>query len=298
MALAPVGIITYSRISHLKQTVESLQNNTLAFKSELFIFLDGPQEGEEELVGVVREYIYTIDGFKKVHIFERKTNSQIENAENGIRKLFDEYGKCIFMEDDVVTAPGFLEYMNAALEFYKDNPQILSVGGHTPNLQSLKNSSHDVYFVKRFHGWGAGYWSEKYFWDTKLPSFNEIIEDSRLTKSIDQFGNDLLPMIKLESEGSLNAYDVRATYFMNKHDLYMVLPRRTLVKNIGLDGSGLRCGNNDIYADDILSKKTTFNFTNKIELYANALKEYKKIYDRPNGALRFLGKVRKVFRLS
>ena len=46
MDLAPIGIITYSRIEFLKKTIESLKRNPIAIKSQLYIFVDGPKDGD------------------------------------------------------------------------------------------------------------------------------------------------------------------------------------------------------------------------------------------------------------
>ena len=97
--LAPIGIVTYSRINHLKQTVKALQQNTLAKKSELYIYLDAPKQGDEKKVAIVREYIHTINGFKKVNIIERTTNNIIANITNAIKTLLNRHGKMIFMEE-------------------------------------------------------------------------------------------------------------------------------------------------------------------------------------------------------
>jgi hypothetical protein len=199
------------------------------------------------------------------------------------------------MEDDIVTAPGFLQFMNDGLEFYKDNKKILSIGGHTPNLDSLKGSHNNVYFVRRFHPWGMGIWKDKYCKIKKLPKFTEIIRDKRLIDRLNEFGTDLLPMIKAESKGKLNATDLRACYLMNKENFYTVSPTQTLVKNIGLDGSGVHCGTDNPYANDILSHMTSFTFTDKIELNENVIKEYKKFYDRPNLIRRNINRIKKIW---
>ncbi len=43
MSLAPIVIFVYNRPWHTKQTIESLQKNLYADKSDLFIFSDGPK---------------------------------------------------------------------------------------------------------------------------------------------------------------------------------------------------------------------------------------------------------------
>ena len=148
--LAPIGISTYSRIHHLQKTVEALKNNLLASQSELFIFSDAPKAGDEEIVNKVRSYIHTITGFKKIHIIERSTNGRVKNNRGGIQDLLDTYGKCIFMEDDNVTAPGFLNFVNKALETYEENEEILSVTGYTPPINIPNSCDQDFFVLSRF----------------------------------------------------------------------------------------------------------------------------------------------------
>ena len=128
--LAPIGVITYSRINHLKQTIGALQKNTLSKESEIYIFSDAPKKGDEKLVAKVRKYLHTIDGFKKVYIYERDTNSRTINTSSGIRTLVEKYGRMIFLEEDIVTAPGFLQFMNDALRYYKNDQRIFSISGY------------------------------------------------------------------------------------------------------------------------------------------------------------------------
>ncbi|MBD3843276.1 MAG: glycosyltransferase [Campylobacterales bacterium] len=79
--LAPIVLFVYNRPRHTKQTVEALQNNELANESELFIYSDAPKnENVVAKVNKVREYIKTIDGFKKVTIIERDKNWGLANS--------------------------------------------------------------------------------------------------------------------------------------------------------------------------------------------------------------------------
>lgn len=280
MTLAPIGISTYTRINHLKQTIEALQKNTFAKESELYIFSDAPRSGDEEIVAKVREYIHTIDGFKEVHIVERKTNGIIANNRGGIKQLLDEYGRMIFMEDDIVTAPGFLHFINDALNFYKDYKNILSVTGHTPNLNYFNSSSHDVYLSTLSGSWGTGYWREKYILVKDIPSWAEILQDKKTLKNLKDMGSNMLPMIRSESRHQIDAFDVKACYLCAKYGYTNVLPTKTLVKNIGLDGSGVHCGNSNLYSNDLLSNKVSFNMIEELRIDNNALTECKKFYSK------------------
>ena len=119
--LAPVVLFVYNRPEHTKQTVEALQKNELAIKSELFIYSDAPKNiGVKEKIDEVRKYIKSINGFKKVTVIKREKNWGLAaSIIDGVTKIVNEYGKVIVLEDDLVTSPYFLKFMNDALEFYK-----------------------------------------------------------------------------------------------------------------------------------------------------------------------------------
>lgn len=262
-SLAPIGVSTYSRINHLKQTIEALQKNTLAKQSELYIFSDAAKKGDEEIVGKVRNYIHTINGFKEVHVIERVTNGRVANNRGGMKQLLDEYGKCIFMEDDVVTAPGYLTFLNDALEFYKHDKKILSVAGFTPINHDIAD---DFYIFQRFLGWGFGIWKDRFDLIDNLPSYNNILKNKELYTSLINMGDDMIRMIKSESNGNIDALDIKACYLSAKNNLYNVIPSTTLVKNIGLDGSGVHCGISSQYEPLDLNMKINFKFFKNIEV--------------------------------
>ncbi|WP_428087111.1 hypothetical protein [Candidatus Thioglobus sp.] len=255
MSLAPIGVSTYSRVNHLKQTIESLQKNTLAKESELYIFSDAARPGDEKKVKKVRDYIYTIDRFKKVHIIERESNSRVFNNRDGIRQLLDEHGKIIFMEEDIVTAPGYLQFMNDALEFYKNKEGVFSVTGYMPPINIPLEYSADVIAMYRFNGWGFGIWKNRY-----KELINTNILDIDLTKidrkKMDAHGSDIYYMLKKVCSGALDALDVRAMYLGYLNDYITIHPKKSLVRNIGHDGSGLHCGVSNKFDHDVLWNKT------------------------------------------
>ena len=67
---APIIIFAFNRLETLKRCVASLQKNTEAKNSDLFVFADGARpniQGEQEKIKPVREYIKTITGFRSLH---------------------------------------------------------------------------------------------------------------------------------------------------------------------------------------------------------------------------------------
>lgn len=260
--LAPIGVSTYSRINHLKQTIEALQKNTLAKESEIYIFSDAPKKGDEEIVAKVREYIHTIDGFKKVHIFERNTNSRVKNNRGGIRELLDKYGKMIWFEDDNITSLYFLEFMNNALDIFKDNKIIFGIGGFNTPIKNTTNNQYDYYLSKLFNGWGFATWNDRNIIEVfeNNNAYKELINNKGLRKKVKQIHPSLHKGLKRIYEGKLDAGDYKIVFHLIKNDMYFIKPKYSLVKNIGWDGSGLHCG---------ISGKFNFELYNKPICIAN-----------------------------
>ena len=99
--------------------------NELAEKSELFIYCDGPKPNakKEELdkIDAVHTIILKKQWCKKVHIIKAQVNKGLANSiVAGVTEIVNTYGKIIVLEDDIVTAKGFLKYMNQALSIYKN----------------------------------------------------------------------------------------------------------------------------------------------------------------------------------
>ena len=124
MSYAPILLFVYNRPEHTHRCIESLLKNTLASESNLFIYADGVKDStQQEAVNKVRNYIRTIQGFKQITLIERSENWGLaRNIINGVTTQVNRYGKVIVLEDDLVVAPYFLQFMNEALEVYKDEP--------------------------------------------------------------------------------------------------------------------------------------------------------------------------------
>jgi len=289
MNLAPIGITTYSRIKHLTKTVNSLRSNTLAKDSELYIFLDAPREGDEDKVETVREYIYTIDGFKKVHIIEREKNDLMQNFLLGMQQLLDKHGKAIFMEDDNVVSNDFLEFMNEGLDFYENNKKIIAINGfNVPVLEDKypKGYEFDYYLSKFFCAAGFATWGDRGILEMVMynDGYNDLIRDKKLYKKIKVKHPGLISELKRIQEGTLDAGDFKITYNMIKNDMYVLKPIKSKVNNIGHDGSGVHCEASEKFSNQNTSNKKIIFCSNA--LYDRALdKVWRGFFDKKDPLL-------------
>ncbi|HEY4831020.1 MAG TPA: glycosyltransferase, partial [Waddliaceae bacterium] len=113
MKIAPIVLFVYNRLETVKKTIESLQMNTLAKESELYIFSDGPKNPDDKIqVDLVREYLKTIRGFKNITIDESPKNSGLAiSIIHGVTEIVEKFNKVIVLEDDLITSPYFLQFM-------------------------------------------------------------------------------------------------------------------------------------------------------------------------------------------
>jgi hypothetical protein len=284
--LAPIMVSTYSRLSHLKKTIRALQKNTLAKQSNVFVYSDAAKRGDEDKIALVREYLRSIaakSGFKKLTIIERKTNSRVYNNREGIAHLLAKYGRMIFLEDDIETAPGFMAFMNAALDTYRKDPKILSVSGYLPPINT-SYVTDDCLFLKRFSGWGVGFWAGKYedIQEIQLTEYKKLLGlPNELNRLNQEYGEDLLNRFRAEAYGHLDGVDNRACYLQFQNKLFSVHPKQSLVNNTGNDGSGVHSSINNKFDVSLWKKVSHFNLTNQQFIDQNIDKQIVDFY-RPD----------------
>ncbi len=287
MSLAPIILFVYNRPWHTKQTVEALQKNELASDSELFIYSDGPKdtEGSQAAVVEVRNYLKSVDGFRKITITESPKNLGLAaSVIRGVSEVVNEYGRVIVLEDDLITAPSFLKFMNEALAFYKDIPRIFSITGYNlpPNVMKIpKYYSHDIYFNPRAHSWGWATWKDR--WekaDWKVSVYDDFINNQESIAEFNLGGNDLTQMLSLQMAGKIDSWAIRWCFAQFLQDAYAVYPVQSLVKNIGFDGSGVHCNTSgkSRYSDNLGPTKDNFDFLSTIEPNQKLLSNFSKVY--------------------
>ena len=246
MNLAPVGLVVYNRIEHTKRVIEALKKNTLAIDTDLYIFSDAPsKEEDEKSVSELRKYLKTVkDGFKNVYIYEAEKNLGIKySTVNAVNTIFKNHEYFIGLEDDIETNKYFLEFMNNALNYYKDDKDVMAITAFS-HKHATKNHKYDVIFTYAFHSWGWGTWKSKWNninWDTCDTSwYNKSIKHKILGGVYSWFH---LLAIKKSVKDDLyiqnNLWDIYYSFVMYKRKKLCVWPsKKSFTNNIGFDGTG------------------------------------------------------------
>ena len=263
--LSPIVLFVYNRPWHTQQTIEALQKNELAGESNFIIYSDEARnKDEQENVDKVRLYINQINKFKKVTIIKRETNWGLaNNIVDGVTKVVNQYGKIIVLEDDLVTSPYFLKYMNEALDFYKDEGKVWHISGWNYPIET--DELDDVFLYRAMNCWGWATWNDRWKYyernaDKMIKNFsNEDIKKFNLNHAEDFFNQIILNKKKKINTWAIFWY---ATLF--KKNGLCLNPAQTFLENIGLDSSGTSPGNNMFKNYDNISLIKKINFINDI----------------------------------
>jgi hypothetical protein len=246
-----------------------LRRNGLAADSDLHIFSDGPKNHEQTAaVCEVRDYLRTVTGFNTVRIVERERNMGLAaSIISGTSQVLNDHAACIVLEDDLLSAPSFLEFMNAALQVYRDRQDIFSVTGYNYPLPLPRDYPDDAYLSYRGSSWGWGTWADRWHRVDWAVSDYPQFADNALDQALFARGGDDLPgMLKLQMEGKIDSWSIRFDYAHHKNNALCLHPVRSKIQNIGFDGSGVHCGVSEEYRVELDSGRQGFRLRPDIQL--------------------------------
>ena len=255
---APVAVFAYTRLEHLKQTLQSLNDADLANETELFIFCDNYKTEKDRVkVENVRKYVSEFSkstNFKSVTIKKAAHNMGLKNSIiSGVSELMNGFGCAIVVEDDLQVSKFFLRYMNDALTFYKNNNKVWAVSGYSFPMKALNNYKYDIYFTGRGCSWGWGSWSDR--WnsiDWSVSDYGSFKHNWKKRLEFSKWGADLPTMLDAQMISNINSWAVIWCYNAFKQNMLTVYPRESFIKNLGNDGSGTHGSTSDIVYETFL----------------------------------------------
>ena len=256
---APVALFVYNRADNMLQTLEHLVRNTLAPETDLYVFSDGGKDPKSwSQVNTVRAQLHQFkartDREGSLHsmtIIERPENYYLErNITEGIAQVFQDHDRIIVLEDDILTSPYYLQYMNQAFDLYADIPRVMHVAGFTNlalgeetcNVPQQTNDasalplreSGGFYFTPHMSGWGWGTWRDR--WQRHFVHYQTRDEalQGMTPANIDaiQYGG-VFPCLRSLDKRPI-PWDICWELAIYKAHGLCLTPGRTLVRNIGL----------------------------------------------------------------
>lgn len=226
----------------MHKTLTGLLQNEYAKDTDLFIYSDNYRSHNEKYsVSEVRKYISSITGFKSLTIVKRKENLGLARSiVGGVSDILKNHEGVIVLEDDIVPSPHFLHYMNEALRIYKNADAVGSIHAYS---YPCPNPLPDTFFLRDADCWGWGTWKNSWnlFEENGQTLLDKILK-SELSYQFDLDGTyPFTQMLRDQISGRNDSWAIRwhaSMFLANKLCLY---PGKSLVKNIGCDGSSTNC---------------------------------------------------------
>ena len=247
---APIIVSVYDRLEHLKSCLASLARNPAAPDSPLFIVSDGPKTEEaRDRILSIRDFAGAVRGFGTTTVLARESNlGSFQSVKSAIDEILPLSGRAIFLEDDNVVSPNFLEFLNEGLGFYEDDPSVFSISAYGYPVAIPPAYGSAVYAWPGFSAWGVGLWADRWAsvqWS--YDGFEDVRRDRRRRRAMDRNAEHLARYIKSDLEKGRMIIDTVVSFRIFLRKQYSLFPVVSKVRNIGHDGSGEHGGRADLY---------------------------------------------------
>jgi hypothetical protein len=296
---APIAIFAFNRPNHLANCLQSLERCVGLENSEGTIFIDGARNDQE--ADVVSSSVGVALKFASKYNFRVEARQEnfglAKSITSGIDEMFSLSSKLIVIEDDLILAKGFLDFMNKGLSRYENNSGVASISGYQ---YPIERELHTSVFLRGADCWGWATWKDR--WEQTSFSGKELLNQIRTKKLANEFNlegsNNYVDLLEKQILGEINSWAIlwhTSMFLENRLSLY---PPYSLVSNEGGDGLGTHFGNNQLYSQKI-SDEMDFLLPSSIEQseeYRDALIEfYQKNFKRFTFSQRILGKLKRLF---
>ena len=262
-----IFILAYSRLDHLKKTINSVKKN-IADNDNIYIFADNYSKDQNyktiKSIIKVRKYLKSLNK-KKFKIFLRKRRLGMKkNWFLAYDFMFNKYKKVICLEDDIVIKKKFIEYMIYYLNKYEKINKIMNITGFGTDIKLPSNYKYDCFLTKRSMSWGQGSWRRVWKKFKKLnKDHKKVLLISENKDKLISAGQDLLRTMTLDHFKHVDSIQVWWIWNILKNKGYSINPVRSLVNNIGYDGTGYHSKLGDDFPKSI-KKITTRKKMSKI----------------------------------
>ncbi len=237
--VSPIALFAYNRPEKVKFAIESLAKNDLAEVSDLYIFVDGPKSSTDiQLTQQVVETVHTVNGFKSINLKISERNLGLARSiRRGIDFILNFAPTIIVIEDDLILAQDFLNYVNEGLDRFAFDNRVASIQGYqypiSPPLQR-------AVALRGADCWGWGTWKNR--WKSSIFDANVLdrqIRTQNLQYEFDLFG--AMPYTKMlqdQMEGNIDSWAICWHASMFIRGSFSIYPAQSLVINNGNDGMG------------------------------------------------------------
>ncbi|MCF0184854.1 MAG: glycosyltransferase [Bacteroidaceae bacterium] len=238
--MAPIVIFAFNRPDALQRLADSLSKCVNYSESDKIIYIDGARnDTERERVNRVIDIARTITSDVHISPINRGLGASIIA---GVTEVVNKYGTAIVLEDDLVPTPGFLLFMNEALERYAADSRIISICGYSLQVPRPEGYQGDVYLGERSSSWGWATWKDRWeVIDWTVADYESFRNDAAARRSFNRGGSDMAAMLDGYMQGRNRSWAIRFCYHQWRKGLFSVHPLRSLIGNEGFGADDTNC---------------------------------------------------------
>jgi hypothetical protein len=185
-----------------------------------------------------------------MEIIRRPENLGVDDSIfQGVTHVLKLHDKIIVLEDDIVTAKGFLSYMNHYLTTYQNDDSIYSICGFSFPLKTSDFAVVKTIGVTGIWGWAtwsrawSGFERDGSLYYEKLMNMNQNEKDR-----FNFFGGyNYQEFLHKNAQSQNDCWDIQWYAYTYTEGKFCLSPTKSLVENIGHDGTGVHSQNTSDY---------------------------------------------------
>lgn len=243
MNRTPIALLAYNRPQHVERALTALLRCQRLDECRLHVFCDGPKENEPiEATRATRDMVRRLTAGHDACITERDRNHGLaRSVVAAVDSLCDSDGNAIIVEDDLVVAPGFLDYMLQALDRFRDDPSVYQISAFMHPLRPTDRT--DAVLLPYTATWGWATWArawKAFEWEPADPDWLFASEGRR--RRFDLEGAcAYVELLQNRLAGKVDSWGILWYYAVFRAEGLVLHPSRTYVRNIGFDDTGVHC---------------------------------------------------------
>lgn len=246
----PLALFTYNRPAHTASVLSSLFACEWKEYYDFFFFSDAPRCAEDsKCVDAVRNLLRARAPLFNAEIIEQTVNQGLARSiVGGVDRLCSSYGWVVVLEDDLEVEPTFLKFMAEGLKYYEHRETVMQVAAAT--LAPPNRQTGGAFLLPVTSTWGWGTWQRAWSHFSWFPQGwpDSLSEEDWL--SVFELGGHVnyISMLEDRLAGRNDSWGILWWYAVSRVRGKVVYPSRSLVRNIGFDGTGVHCGNQSLFS--------------------------------------------------
>jgi len=259
-----IAVFAYNRPSHLRRVLISLEDYKI---KKINLFLDGPKSLKDKILQKEIIFMAKFNKYLKVNLIRFNKNKGLaKSITSGIDNLARKKKNIIILEDDCVPRKEFFLFILDIIkrQFYKKNT-VPICGYQLPEIENAKDRSIYPLFFKYFIPWG---------WFVTYKDWNEYRSSKSMAKK-DFIKNDKLfsQIKKIAEKKNKKIWSLKFIEYNLIRKRKIIFPNKSLIKNIGFDGSGV----NSSITDKFNSFYTVIKRINVAKVHQNIILQKKQL---------------------